>query len=143
MLEIIFSKKEFQMWDFESFIFWSKFRCFGYCFRTFQSVFFFFNSSSSTNHGGRHELLEAPMSDSIHFKVILISITNWYLCNSDAKMLDLFYKASRNLSYIFIKVNSQYPFSVFVLKSVRVIGLSPAFHTCYNPITQITDENGI
>ena len=41
MLEIIFSKKEFQMWDFESFIFWSKFRCFGYCFRTFQSVFFF------------------------------------------------------------------------------------------------------
>ena len=42
MLEMIFSKKEFQIWDFESFIFWSKFHFLGDCFRVFQPVFFLF-----------------------------------------------------------------------------------------------------
>ena len=34
MPKALFSKKEFQIWYFESFIFWSKFRLFGDCFRT-------------------------------------------------------------------------------------------------------------
>ena len=33
--EIIFSKKQFQIWDFESSIFWCKFRFLGDCFRAF------------------------------------------------------------------------------------------------------------
>ena len=39
---------------------------------------------------------------------------------------------------IFFKANCQQAFSAFVLKQIRVIGLSPAFH---NPVTQIIDEN--
>ena len=35
MPEIIFPKKELQMRDFESFIFWFKFRFMGDCFRAF------------------------------------------------------------------------------------------------------------
>ena len=41
MPEIIFSKKDFQTRDFESFMFWSKFRYFGDCFKVFQPVCFF------------------------------------------------------------------------------------------------------
>ena len=41
MPEIIFSKKDFQTRDFESFMFWSKFRYFGDCFKAFQPVCFF------------------------------------------------------------------------------------------------------
>ena len=44
----IFKKKELQIWVFESFIFWSKFRFSEDCFRVF------FNFSSSVNHGGQH-----------------------------------------------------------------------------------------
>ena len=51
--EKIFSKKELQIRDFESFIFWSKFRFLGHCFRAFQPVLFL-NFLSLVNHGGRH-----------------------------------------------------------------------------------------
>ena len=43
--EITFSKKEFQIWEFESFyilIFWSKFHFLGDCFRALKSVLFLF-----------------------------------------------------------------------------------------------------
>ena len=49
MPEIIFFKKELQIWDFESFIFWSKFRFFGTAFGRF-SKRFFKNCSSSASH---------------------------------------------------------------------------------------------
>ena len=49
----MFSKKQFRIWNFESFIFWSKFRFLGDCFRTFQPVLFF-NFPSSANQGSRH-----------------------------------------------------------------------------------------
>ena len=48
MPEIIFSKKEFQIWDFESFIFWSKFHFLWDCFKAFLPVFFFFFCRQST-----------------------------------------------------------------------------------------------
>ena len=50
--EIIFSKREFQIWDFESFIFWSEFRFWGLFYGVLASVCFF-NFSSSANHGGQ------------------------------------------------------------------------------------------
>ena len=51
MPEIIFSKKESQIWYFESFIFWSKFRFWGQLLGVLASVFLIFLSLG--NHGGR------------------------------------------------------------------------------------------
>ena len=51
MPEIIFSKKEFQIWDFESFISWSRFR--GLLWGVLANAFFF-SFSSSASHGGWH-----------------------------------------------------------------------------------------
>ena len=53
MSEIIFSKKESQIWDFESFLFWYKFRFFGTASGRFSQCFFK-TFSSSANHGDRH-----------------------------------------------------------------------------------------
>ena len=39
MPEIMFSKKELQIWDFQSFIFWSKIRFWGTSFRIFYLIF--------------------------------------------------------------------------------------------------------
>ena len=44
--EVIFSKKEFQIWDFESFIFCSKFHFLCDCFRAFLPAFFFCRQST-------------------------------------------------------------------------------------------------
>ena len=52
VLEISFSKKELQIWDFELFIFWSKFLFLGNALGRFSQCFY--NFSSSINHGGRH-----------------------------------------------------------------------------------------
>ena len=48
--EIIISKKEFQIWHFESFIFWSKFHFWGLL-QGVLAIVFFLNFSSLANHG--------------------------------------------------------------------------------------------
>ena len=58
MPEIIFSKKEFQIWDFESLIFWSIFVFQGTALGRFSQCFLKFLSSA--NHGGRH-FYSAPL----------------------------------------------------------------------------------
>ena len=51
MAKIIFFKEELQIGEFESYIFWSKFRIFGTALERFRQCFFF-NFLSSANHGG-------------------------------------------------------------------------------------------
>ena len=53
MAVVIFSKKKFQIWNFESFIFWHKFPFLGDYFRAFLASVFFFNFLPSANHDGR------------------------------------------------------------------------------------------
>ena len=49
MLKIMFSEKEFQIWDFKSFIFWSKISFLRDCFSAFNQKF-----SAAVNQSGQH-----------------------------------------------------------------------------------------